>query len=286
MFSINAVKGLFSFSSKILIMTLIDTVYSNIRSFIVGKKYSSEMLAYYNRGSQIPTIITSNFLDSINSVMFPMLSRCQDNVQLFKAAMRRSFRLYFFLSFPLMFGLIAVAKPLTIILLTEKWSESIPFMQMVCIIGMFNPFFIRVHAYNAIGRSDVSLILSFADKIVITIVLLISLPFGVYILIASQAVSNLISAIIGLFINKKVLKYSISEQLSDFSSTFMLGLIMFLVIWSVQYLNLGNWLTMILQIIIGVTVYFLGARLFKMDSLPFLRDTMKNYINKLRGKRA
>ena len=128
-FSFARVRHLFSYGWKLLLSSLIDTLYMNLRSLIVGKIYTSEMLAFYNRGEQFPQIIVSNINGSIQSVMLPTLSAEQENKKRVKEMVRRSIVTSSYILFPIMVGLAVVAEPLVRIILTEKWIECVPFLQ-------------------------------------------------------------------------------------------------------------------------------------------------------------
>ena len=278
-FSFKAFKDLFSFSSKVLIFTLIDTVYSNIRSLIIGKKYSEEMLAYYNRGNQIPTLVATDGIGSISNVLFPALSRYAENGVAFKSAYRSSYKLMFYISFPIYLGLAAVSEPLTIVLLTEKWRDSIIFMQIVSITLIFNPFFTRTHVYNAMGRSDISMWLSIVDKVLITFLLIFAVIYGdVYTLVISAFVSNAMAMLVGFFVNCKVLNYRYREQLKDALPPFILAICMFVPVYMINFLNIENILKLFIQTVSGVAIYALGSKLIKMESFVYLWGLINSYF--------
>lgn len=157
-FSFKRLGKLFSFGWKLLCSSLIDTVYNNIYSLIIGKFYDSASVGYYNRGKNIPNLVITNINSSIQSVMFPVYAREQGNRDKVKQMVRRSIMVSTYLIFPCMTGLIAVAEPLTILLLTEKWRPCIIFMQYCCFIYAFWPVHTaNLQAISAIGRSDIYL---------------------------------------------------------------------------------------------------------------------------------
>ena len=161
-FSFKKMMELFAYSWKLLCSGLLDTVYNNIYSLIIGKFYSSADLGYYNRGKQFPMLVVENVNGSINSVIFPVLSKMQDEKERFKATVRRSIKTSTYIIFPLMAGLAAVAEPLTRILLTDKWLPAVPFIQFCCFTYAFWPVHTaNLQAVKALGRSDVFLKLGF-----------------------------------------------------------------------------------------------------------------------------
>ncbi|MDD2519303.1 MAG: lipopolysaccharide biosynthesis protein [Bacilli bacterium] len=109
LFSYASVKVLFSFGSKLLLSSLINTLYLNLRSLVIGKMYNSAMLGFYNRGQGFPSIIVSNINGAIESVMLPVLSSQQDNKLRVKDMVRRSIVTSSFIIFPMMVGLAVTA---------------------------------------------------------------------------------------------------------------------------------------------------------------------------------
>ena len=174
-FSFKRVKSLFSFGWKILVSNLIDTGYQQIRSLVIGGKYTSADLAYYNRGQQYPQLVVANVNTSISSVLFPAISKNQENLEVVKNMTRRAIKTSSYIMWPLMFGLAVISKPLVVWMLTDKWLPCVPYLQIAC----FNFAFWPIHTANleslkAIGRSDILLKLEVVKKIMGLGLLLVS----------------------------------------------------------------------------------------------------------------
>lgn len=277
LFSLSRVKGLFSFGWKLLVSSLIDRLYMNIRSLIIGKIYNTAMLGFYNRGKQFPELLVHNVNGSIQSVLLPALSQHQDNKKRVKEMVRRSISMSCFVITPVMFGLAAVAQPLVTILLTEKWLPVVPFLQIFCVAYIFWPIHTtNLQAINALGRSDIYLKLEIIKKIIGIVILLVTIPLGVY----AIALGMLLSGVIGMFINaypnKKLLGYRYREMLKDIMPSFLLSAVMGCVVYSIQWLGLVTWLTLIIQLIAGVGIYVLLVNLFRISSYHYLLQTLKD----------
>lgn len=279
MFSSQKAKNLFSYGWKLLCSSLLDTVYNNIYSLIIGKFYSSDDLGYYNRGKQFPILVVQNINSAIDSVLFPVLSQAQDEKTRLKAMVRRSIVTSTFLIFPAMAGLAAVAKPLTLLLLTEKWLPAVPFIQFCCFSYAFWPIHTaNLQAIKALGRSDIFLKLEIIKKIVGVTTLIITIPFGLYIMMLGRCVSTVISSFINAYPNKKLLGYSYKEQIIDIMPSMLLSLAMAAVVLSVELLRLGSLLTMLIQIVIGVLFYIAAAKLFKLECFEYVVNLIKGVI--------
>ena len=286
-FSTTRVKSLFSYGSKLLASELLDTLYSNLRTLIIGRMYTPSMLGYYNRGQQFPQLIVSNINGSIQSVMLPALSAHQDDRKRVKEMMRRTVVSSSFLIFPMMVVMAVVAEPLVKIVLTEKWLPAVPFLQMACFTFALLPIHTaNLQAINAMGRSDIFLKLEIIKKIMGLIVLGVSLPFGVYAIALGGIFSGLIGTFINAYPNKELLNYSYKEQWLDIMPSLLISLIMGGIVYLFNFSNILAWQILILQIVSGGIIYILLVKIFKIESFTYLVGTMKQLINSRKGPSA
>ena len=281
LFSLERIKELFSYGGKILFSTLLDTLYMNLRSLIVGKMYSAEILAYYNRGDQFPQLIISNINGSIQSVMLPVLAEEQDNKRRIKEMVRRSIVTSSFIIFPMMIGLSVIAVPLIKVILTEKWLPCVPFLRVFCLSYALWPIHTaNLQAINAIGRSDIYLKLEVIKKVLGMIILVISMQFGVYAIAIGLLVSSVISTFINSYPNRALLNYSYLEQIKDIAPSFILALIMGGVIYLISFLKIEPLIILLLQVIVGGIIYVLMSNIFELECFIYLVNTIKEGINK------
>lgn len=282
-FELHRVKTLFSFGWKLLCSSLLETLYNNLRSLVIGKKYDSGTLGYYNRGKQFPELIVNNLNGAIQSVMLPTLSKEQDNKERMKAMMRRSIVTSSFIIFPLVVGLGVVAEPLISLILTDKWLPCVPYLRVYCFIFAFYPIHsANLQALNAQGRSDQFLKLEIIKKAYGIIVLLITVfCFDSPLAIAmGGAATTLISCFVNASPNKKLLKYSYLEQMKDVLPSMLISLIMGAVVYCVIFLGLPSWLTLIIQVLLGMIIYIGLAHLLKLECYIYLKDMLMGFIRK------
>ena len=285
LFSFARVKSLFSYGWKLLVSSLIDTLYMNLSSLIIGKIYNAEMLGFYNRGKQFPELIITNIDGSIQSVMFPAFASQQDNRKRVKDMVRRSIVTSSFILFPMMVGVAVIAEPLVKILLTEKWLLCVPFLQISCVIYALWPIHTaNLQAINALGRSDIFLKLEIIKKILGLTILGVTVFYGVYAIALGGIVSGLIGTIINSYPNKKLLNYSYKEQWKDIMPSLLLSLVMGAVVYSVQLFGMTVWPTLIVQGFVGIILYVGMARIFKLECFTYLLLTWKDILkNRNRG---
>lgn len=277
-FSVRRMKELFSYGWKLLCSALLDTTFNNIYSLVIGKFYSESELGCYNRGKQFPMLIIANINSAIESVMFPVMSEAQNDKKALKDMVRRSIMTSTFIIFPCMAGLAAVARPLTVLLLTEKWLPTVPFIQFCCFEYAFWPLHTaNLQAIKAVGRSDIFLKLEIIKKAIGVLTLIITLPHGLYVMMLGNCITTPIGIFLNSAPNKKLLDYSYFEQMKDVLPSLLLSLFMCGCVLCVNFLGLGSLLTMIIQVILGVAIYTAGAKLFKFESMDFIINTIKEF---------
>ncbi|MCR4742713.1 MAG: lipopolysaccharide biosynthesis protein [Treponema sp.] len=280
-FSFKRLGGLFSYGWKLLVSALIDTVYTKLRQLVIGKMYTSEDLAFYNKGEQFPDLIVRNIASSIDSVLLPAMSEEQDDVSRVKEMTRKSITVSTYVMMPMMMGLAVCAEPLVRLILTDKWLPCLPFIRIFCFTCAFYPIHSsNLNAIKALGRSDLFLKLEIAKKIVGMIALLSTMWFGVMPMAYSLLVTSITSQIINSWPNKKLLKYSYLEQLKDMLPQIGLSLLMGAVVYSVSFLPLSSWLILIIQIPLGILIYVLGSKLFKIKSFEYILSIVKKFLKK------
>lgn len=280
-FSWSRLKGLLSFGWKLLVSSLIDNLYNNIRQLIIGKMYSSDDLAFYNQGKKFPDVIVSNLGTSIDSILLPTMSNVQDNTEKVKLLTRKSVRLGTYLMAPLMIGLACVAEPLITVVLTEKWLPSTFFMQMFCLVFILQPMHTaNLNAIKAIGRSDVFLVFDIIKRIISFTVLFISIWFGVKIIALSMLVSTVICYLIYAIPNKKLFGYTYKEQILDILPPIALSCVMGVAVYTVSLINVSVIVSLALQICAGIAVYVIGSAIFKLDAFMFIWHYIKKLVFK------
>ncbi len=274
--SLGRLKILFSFGWKLLVSSLISSIYSDIRNLIIGKIYNHAMLGFFNRGQQFPLLIVANINGSIQSVMLPVLASQQDNKLRVKDMMRRSIVTSSFVIFPMMVGLAVIAESLVKILLTDKWLPCVPFIQIFCAVYAFWPIHTaNLQAINALGRSDIYLKLEIIKKTLGFSILAVSVFYGVYAIALGQVLSGVISTFINAYPNKKLLNYSYIEQWNDVMPSIILSLVMGAIVYSIKWTGMSVWATLIFQILVGIIAYSWMAWIFKLESFRYLLTTTK-----------
>ena len=281
--NLKRVKILFSYGWKLLVSALIDTLYNDLSSLLVGKKYNASTLGYYNRGLQFPQVVITPVNNSIQSVLLPAMSEKQEEKSQVKYLTRRSVTLSSFIIFPLMAGLAGVAQPLIKILLTDKWLPCVPFLQLFCIsYGFFHVHSCNLQAINAMGRSDVFLKLEIIKKTIGIAALAVAVfcfnsPVAI-------AVSTVLIVPVGLFVNcypnKKLMDYGFKEQMLDILPSLASAVLMFVFVYLISLLNIAPIIMILIQVMVGIVIYFGLSLILKSEGLLMLLNLLKGYVKK------
>lgn len=281
MFSWQRLKGLLSFGWKLLVSSLLDTGYNNLRSLIIGKLYSSADLAYYNQGDKLPNLVITNINASIDSVLLPTMANEQDDHARVRSMTRRAIKTSTYVMAPLMMGLAACAEPLIRLILTEKWLPCVPFLRIFCITYMFWPIHTaNLNAIKALGRSDLFLKLEIVKKIVGLTILLCTMWHGVMAMAYSLLLSSVLSQIINSWPNRKLLRYHYLNQLADILPALLLACAMGLAVYCIQFLGWGDLPTLCVQIPVGAALYLAGSALLRLDAFLYLKENFRNLLLK------
>ncbi len=281
--NLKRVKTLFSFGWKLLVSGLIDTLYQDIRSLVIGLKYNSSTLGFYNRGKQFPQFLVNAINGAVQSVMLPVMAKDQDDTAKVKELMRTSITICSYIMFPIMAGLAGVATPLVKILLTDKWLPCVPYLQIYCFTFAFNPVHTcNLQAINAMGRSDMFLKLEIIKKSYGMVALAIALIFfDSPVAIATTGVfTTFLSCFVNAHPNKKIVGYSYIEQMKDILPSFLVSLIMFVCVLLIGALPLSTYLVMALQILCGMVIYIGVSAITKLQPFMFLLQLVKSKITK------
>lgn len=278
-FSITRIKTMFSFGWKMLCSSLLDTVYNNIYSLIIGLKYSTTDLAYWNKAKQFPSLMVDNINGSLGAVMLPVMAQQQNDIPELRKTVRHTLTLSMYIVVPMMVGLGILAEPIITLVLTEKWLPAVPFMQVWCFTYAFYPIHtINLQSYQALGRSDVFLKLEIYKKILGVMILVVAMPFGLMVMAYSKIFSTIVCTFINAYPNKKLLKYTIFDQYKDIMLSALPAILMGVAVYFIGFIEMNYIILMFIQVFAGVIIYWILSALLKNQSYVFIKDSLLNKI--------
>lgn len=269
-------KYLWGYGNKIMFSAIIENLYSNIAPVFIGKYYSPAQLGIYNRAQGYASMPSQNITGAINNVSFPVLSKMQDDTEKLAYNYRRMLRLSAFVIFPIMLMLSALARPLVITMITEKWEHSIIFLQIMCFSMMWYP----IHAINlnllmVKGRSDLFFRLEIIKKITGISILLITLPMGLVPFCYGGIFSSMVALIINTYYTGKLIHIGYIKQMKDLLPIFSLSMFVWIVIHISNYFISNYIVQLIVGGSVGLIVYLGFAFLFRFDELNDVKYLLK-----------
>lgn len=280
-FSWKSWKEFFSFGSKMLASNLITTTYNNIYPLVIGRKFNASQLGYYTRATGYADLPSNTLLTVLGPVAFPVLCEIKDDEERLQQAYRRLIRVTAYVTFPLLIGLAALARPAILVLVTDKWEASVPLLQILCFAYMWNPIErLNLDLLQVKGRSDIFLKLEIIKKILSIGILIATIPMGLKYMCCGLVVSNLIGFCLNTHFAGKLISTGFLKQLKDVIPSFLYAASMGILVWGMS-LFIGNiYLQLISGIIIGGGYYLIISWIFKSSELEYLKIILRENILK------
>lgn len=248
-FSWRSFRELFSFGSKLLISSLLNTCYNNIYPLVIGKFFSPSALGLYSRANTLAQYPSSVITSTLQGVTFPILSSIQNENEMLADVYKRFIRLSAFVIFPMMIGLSAVASPFIRLLLTDKWEGAIYLLQIICFAMMWYPIHsINLNLLQVKGRSDFFLKLEIIKKVQGIAILCITIPLGVVAMCYGSVIGSLLSLIYNTYYTKRLIGYGYWSQMKDLLHILAHSMVMGILVWLVVQAFDSLWL----QLFVGI----------------------------------
>ena len=280
-FSLDSFRNLFGFGWKLMLSSVLNTIWIELYQVVVGKFYSPSTLGQYTRAKQFAQIFSSNLTTVVQRVTYPVLSDMQDNKERMISGYRHIIKITMFITAVSMFSLGAVSTPLLYCLIGEKWMEAATYLPLICLSMSLYPLnAINLNMLQVQGRSDVFLILEIIKKIIV----LGPLFIGAFIGIIPMLYTNLITSAIAYFLNSyysgKYLGYTSLMQLKDIAPSFLLATIIAISVWFFKYLPISYWAILPIQIIVGIVAFFLFCKVLRIEEYMEVKHVVETLLNK------
>lgn len=277
LYSWKSFRNLFGFGSKLAAASVLNSVYNNIYLLVIGKVFKTSDLGFYTRAHQFSDFPSSNLTGVLQRVIYPVLCSITDNKERLKQAYLRFLRVSAFVIFPLMMGLAAVAHPLIVLVLEEKWAFSAVLLQILCFSMMWYPIHaINLNLLQAEGRSDLFLKLEVWKKLLGLTMLCITLPFGLVAMCWGMVLNSIIALIINTHYTGKLIGLGLFKQLKDVFPALFYSLSMGLVVWLFVQILPGNAIKLAGGITVGILYYVFVTKITDSRDLRELISLIKN----------
>lgn len=275
LFSKESFKALFGYGSKLLMAGLYAETLRNTYNMTIGKAFPVAELGYYTRAVQFSEVSAGTVNSILQQVTFPILASVQHDKARLVSIYSRMIRMSAFFIFPLMTLIALLAKPIVLLLLTDKWIALIPLLQWMVFARIFYPInTINMNILNAIGRSDLFLKVDLSKFPIIVLALIITLPLGVKAMIIGQVITTGIAFFINAFLSGKLYGYGPFNQLKDMIPVFIATAIMSLIVFAATiYLN-NLYLKLIFGGVLGLLTYLIMSYFLKIEELNELKTLL------------
>jgi O-antigen/teichoic acid export membrane protein len=277
-FSFQSFKELFSFGSKLLVSGLINTLSYNIYYLVIGKYFSAKELGYYTRADQFNTLPSMNLTSVIQRVSYPVLSSIKDDIPKLKEAYKKLIRSTMLICFVLMLGMAAIARPMILTLIGEKWEPCIIYLQMLCFVGMFYPLHaLNLNMLQVEGRSDLFLRLEIIKELLVIPIIVVGVIWGIKAMILGMIINALIAYYLNSYWSGRFIGYSFLEQIKDIFPSFLLAAGMSAVVFVEELLfPLPPLPLLIIQLTTGSLLTIGMCEAFHNKDYAYIKETVKD----------
>ena len=277
--SFDRVKSLFKYGWGILLSSLLGTIYTQIIPLVIGVKYTAADLAFYTKGRSFPELISSTSVNTLSAVMFPTMAKFQDDKEKILQYTRLFIQVSSYLAFPSMLGLFIVSDNFIVVLLTEKWLPTSPYIKIFCVACMFDMIHIgNCETIKAIGRSDIYLVMEIIKKSAyfITVFLFLRFTNSPEMMSLSFVVCSVVAFVVNSIPNQKLIGYMIKDQLIDILPNLLTAIAMVIPCFYVGRLDMPAIILLILQIMVGTISYVLISVVTRNKNFMYIWGYIKS----------
>ena len=276
-FSISSFKQMFSYGSKLLVSSLLNTSFSQINSILIGKYIGSKDLGFFTRGIQFSDFLFGIINTSINSVILPGLSPIQDQRKALLKYVKHILRITALVSAPFFLCLAVMAEPIIKVLLTEKWLRAVPIMQIFCFARFITLISgINVNLLYVLGKTDLVLKQEYIKIIVRISLLVTALPHGIFYIALAELLSTMVHFFINTYSPGKIMNYGAIKQFIDLLPILLCGLITVVLLYISNLLIQKDIFKLLVSPIVAIPTYILAVRLLKIKEYSLLISLIKN----------
>ena len=280
-FSKESFNELFGFGSKLLISGLIDTIYNNIYYLVIGKFYSAVQLGQYTRAEQFNSIFSTNLTNVVQRVSYPVLCSIQDDDARLKLTYQRVIKTTMLVAFACMLGLAAIAKPLILLLIGAKWLPAVIYLQIICFAGMLQPLHaINLNMLMVKGRSDLFLGLEIIKKSMAVIPICLGIFYGIEFMLWGSVFLSFVAYLLNSYYSARLINYSTWAQVKDIFPSFLVSIFVAAAMWSLTFLNYSIWITLSLQLVLGLIMIIVIYETIKTTEYFELKGILLSVIKR------
>ncbi|WP_351189665.1 lipopolysaccharide biosynthesis protein [Shewanella sp. TB4-MNA-CIBAN-0142] len=268
-------KELFGFGSKLLLSGLLDTIYNNAYSVIIGKQYSAAQLGFFNQANILSSTPAMTLTAIIQKVTYPMLSNLQDDTKKLDEAYLLTLQFSAIVIFPVMFGVCIIAKPLIAVLLGAEWQGSAELISIITMALVLYPIHaINLNMLQVKGRSDLFLKLEIIKKLMMTVMLIITVPLGIKAMCYGMVITSYLALFVNTYYTGKLSSITAVKQLTTLLPIGIVTLISAEIGYEIGLQVNGNAMQIATILTTSLIVYLAAMLLFQRPLLIRLKKVV------------
>ncbi len=281
-FSFQSLKDLFAFGGLMALSSLVETIYTNLQSLILGRLYTSADLGFYSQAKKLEAVPTDALSQVVNQVSFPVFSAMQDDKERLLAGLRKNIKAITYLNFPLMALMIVVAHPLITLAYGKGWEVSVPYFQILCISSMvYTLNTLNTNVIKSLGKSKIYFYVQLTKRLIGIGLILFGVQFGIYGLLWGVTSVGYICFIINAIVNKRLIHYGIWNQIKDVGLCYLLAVVVAAATYFLgSLLPIHEYIVMFIQIILYAGLYLAFSIVFKMEGYETYKEILMEKLKK------
>lgn len=282
-FSRSAWLTMAPFSFRLMSTDIVAALYNNVAQLFIGKIYSADTLGYFNQAQKIKDLPVQSAVLSVQTVTYPALAKIKNDAAKFAESYRKVLLINVFVMAPVAVGMSAVAEPLFRVLLGERWLPTVPYFEVIALAGLFYP--LSMVAYNVLKvHSNGSIIfrLELLKKGIMTAVLALTIPHSTMAIAYGLVAMTAVEFIVNFAATRRYTGLSWSKMVLTLLPSMLLTAVMYAAVWVVGYyaVTLAPIWLLLAQIVTGVSLYALGAWVFRMEAFKELKQIIKGVLKR------
>jgi len=281
--SYQPIKSMFGFSGNLMISGVLDVIVSNIQSLIIGKYYTKNDLGYYSQAKRLQTIPSYSIVTVIQTVIYPILSRIQDENERLRNSYRKVISVAVLFVFPLMFLFIGISDNLFYVVLSKKWMPAVAYFRPLCLMGALYPMYsINLNIFKVKGRSDLFLRVEIIKRIITFTLVIITSTVSVLALVWGQVIATLLNTIITMVYSGQLIEYKMKIQFLDLARIALISVTTGMIAYEIGRLmhNEPRLFQLLIQLVGSGVFFIIVLIIFDSHKINLLKEVVSEISNK------
>ena len=274
------IKSISNFSANLAGFNILNYFVRNADYILIQKFLGEQQLGYYTLAYRLMLYPLKNITVVITRVMFPVLSKIQNDNKRFRNIYLKLVNTISLLTFPLMLGLVAVSENFVIVVFGAKWEPVTTLILILAPLGLLQSIYTPAGIiYQAKGRTDWWFRWGVFTGVLFITAFWIGLQWGVVGVAMAYLIVNLVTFYPGLAIPFKLIELKVSYFIFSFNKNIIISLVIFVIVLCFEYLfnmYFGVTASLIISVIIGIVAYIGLSFKFNKEKINYVFESIKN----------